>query len=122
MSVKRRIFQRFRHQRAGELLELEREIANARGAVAGISCEIDGQGIALARTALASWDMLSGRLVRPFPQALEAPYAFWIVCPKSAAELPKISTFRNWLLEEAAEDARRLAELDARPRARAARR
>jgi LysR family glycine cleavage system transcriptional activator len=73
-----------------------------------IDAAIEGQGIALARTALASWDVLSGRLVRPFPQALEAPYAYWIVCPKSTAELPKIATFRDWLLKEAAEDARRL--------------
>ena len=87
-----------------------------------IDAAVDGQGIALARTALASWDLISGRLVRPFEQDVEAPFAFWIVCPKSAAELPKISTFRSWLLKEAAEDARRLSELDARPRARAARR
>ena len=62
-----------------------------------IDAAVDGQGIALARTALASWDLISGRLVRPFDQALEAPFAFWIVCPKSAADLPKISTFRTWL-------------------------
>jgi len=77
-----------------------------------IDAAVDGQGIALARTALASCDLISGRLVRPFPQAIEAPYAFWIVCPKAVAELPKISTFRSWLLEEAEEDARRLAALD----------
>ncbi|HET9664106.1 MAG TPA: transcriptional regulator GcvA [Burkholderiales bacterium] len=76
-----------------------------------IDAAVDGQGIALARTALTSWDLLSGRLVRPFPQALEAPYAYWIVCPKSTAELPKISTFRAWLLKEAKNDARRIAEL-----------
>jgi LysR family glycine cleavage system transcriptional activator len=76
-----------------------------------IDAAVDGQGIALARTALASWDLISGRLVRPFPQALEAPYAYWIVCPKSAADLPKISAFRNWVLREAEDDARRIAEL-----------
>ena len=78
-----------------------------------IDAAVDGQGIALARTALASWDLISGRLVRPFSQALAAPYAFWIVCPKSAAELPKISAFRNWVLAEAEDDARRIAELNA---------
>jgi LysR family glycine cleavage system transcriptional activator len=83
-----------------------------------IDAAVDGQGIALARTALVSWDLISGRLVRPFVQALEAPYAFWIVCPRSTADLPKISTFRSWLLKEAAEDARRIAELDSRPRTR----
>ena len=87
-----------------------------------IDAAVDGQGIALARTALASSDLISGRLVRPFPQALEVPYAFWIVCTKSAADLPKISTFRDWLLKEAADDARRIAELNSRPRAGASKR
>ena len=82
-----------------------------------IDAAVDGQGVALARTALASWDLLSRRLVRPFPQALEAPYAFWIVCPKSAADLPKIATFRSWLLKEAEDDARGIAELGSRARA-----
>lgn len=82
-----------------------------------IDAAVDSQGIALARTALASWDLVSERLVRPFPQVLEAPYAYWIVCPKSAAELPKISTFRGWLLKEAEEDAQRIAQIPARSRA-----
>jgi LysR family transcriptional regulator, glycine cleavage system transcriptional activator len=73
-----------------------------------IDAAIDGQGIALTRTALAAWDLCAGRLVRPFPLALKAPYAYWIVCPKSTADLPKIATFRNWLLAEAAADLRRL--------------
>jgi LysR family transcriptional regulator, glycine cleavage system transcriptional activator len=83
-----------------------------------IDAAVDGQGIALARTALASWDLISGRLVRPFPQAFDAPYAFWIVCPKSTSELPKIAAFRDWLLQEAADDARRIAKLNPRTRAR----
>jgi LysR family glycine cleavage system transcriptional activator len=85
-----------------------------------IDAAVDGQGIALARTALASWDLLCGRLVRPFPQALHASFAFWIVCPKPAADLPKISTFREWLLQEASEDARRLAKIRGQMRPRPA--
>ena len=77
-----------------------------------IDAAVDGQGIALARTALASWDLISGRLVRPFRQAFDAPYAFWIVCPKSTAALPKILAFRDWLLKEAANDARLIAEIN----------
>ncbi len=73
-----------------------------------IDAAVDGQGIAVARTALAAWDLCAGRLVRPFPLALKAPYAYWIVCPKSTADLPKIATFRDWLLTEAAADLRRL--------------
>lgn len=74
-----------------------------------IDAAIDGQGIALARTALAAWDLRAGRLVRPFALALNAPYAYWIVCPQPTAQLPKIKTFRDWLLAEATEDARRLS-------------
>jgi LysR family glycine cleavage system transcriptional activator len=73
-----------------------------------IDSAVDGQGIALARTALAAWDLRAGRLVRPLALAMKAPYAYWIVCPKSTADLPKIATFRDWLMAEAAEDARRL--------------
>lgn len=79
-----------------------------------IDAAVDGQGIALARTALVATDLISGRLVRPFREALEAPFAFWIVCPRSSAELPKIAAFRKWLLDEAAEDQRRIRELESR--------
>ena len=75
-----------------------------------IDAAVDGQGVALARTGLAAWDLIAGRLVRPFSLALPVPYAYWIVCPKATAKLPKIVTFRDWLLAEAADDARRLEQ------------
>ncbi len=46
-----------------------------------IDAAVDGQGIALARTALAAWDLLNGRLVSPFPVALPLSRTCWIVCP-----------------------------------------
>jgi LysR family glycine cleavage system transcriptional activator len=76
-----------------------------------IDAAVDGQGVALARTGLAAWDLICGRLVRPFSLALPVSYAYWIVCPKATAKLPKIAIFREWLLAEAAEDARRLREI-----------
>ncbi len=79
----------------------------------GIDAAVDGQGVALARTGLAAWDLIAGRLVRPFSLALPVPYAYWIVCPKATATLPKIVTFRDWLLAEAADDIQRLAEIAA---------
>ncbi len=72
-----------------------------------IDAAVDAQGVALARSALAAWDLIAGRLVRPFDLALPVPYAYWIVCPKATANLPKIVTFREWLLAEAVEDMRR---------------
>jgi LysR family glycine cleavage system transcriptional activator len=76
-----------------------------------IDAAVDGQGVALARTALAAWDLLAGRLVRPFRLALPMAYAYWIVGPKATAQQPKIGRFRAWLLSEAGEDAARLKEL-----------
>ena len=76
-----------------------------------IDAAIDGQGIALARTALAAWDLINGRLVRPIDVSLRMANTYWIVCPKSALTVPKIATFRNWVFAETAEDTRRLKEL-----------
>jgi LysR family glycine cleavage system transcriptional activator len=73
-----------------------------------IDAAINGQGVALARTTLAAWDLLNGRLVRPFPDSLPLSKTYWIVCPKATSNLPKIVTFRNWLLAEAAADTRQL--------------
>ena len=40
--------------------------------------------------------------------SLAVANTYWIVSPKSIARTPKIATFRQWLLAEAEEDARRL--------------
>lgn len=76
-----------------------------------IDAAVDGQGIALARTGLAAHDLIAGRLVRPFRFALPVAYAYWVVCPKAVSNLPKIETFRNWVLSEVAQDAQKLSEL-----------
>jgi LysR family glycine cleavage system transcriptional activator len=76
-----------------------------------IDAAVDGQGVALARTTLAAWDLINGRLVRPFTTTLRLSKMYWIVCPKATSTLPKIATFRRWLLTEAADDMRRLKTL-----------
>ena len=75
-----------------------------------IDAAINGQGIALARTTLAAWDLINGRLVRPFAEALRLSKTYWIVCPKATSNVPKIVTFRDWLLAEAAQDWRQLKQ------------
>ncbi|WP_342358468.1 transcriptional regulator GcvA [Terrarubrum flagellatum] len=80
-----------------------------------IDAAIDGQGVALSRSALVALDLLAGRLVRLFDVKFAAPFAYYIVCPKVAAKKPKIATFTNWLLNETREDAARLAALLAEP-------
>jgi LysR family glycine cleavage system transcriptional activator len=76
-----------------------------------IDAAINGQGIALARTTLAAWDLINGRLVRPFPESLRLSKTYWIICPKATASLPKIVTFRDWLVSEASSDLRQLKKL-----------
>jgi LysR family glycine cleavage system transcriptional activator len=73
-----------------------------------IDAAINGHGVALARTALAAWDIIHGRLIRPIDVSLTMSNTYWIVCPKVTSSTPKISMFREWLLAEAADDARRL--------------
>ncbi len=59
-----------------------------------------GQGVALARSALASLDLSAGRLIRPVPEEVPAAFAYWIVCPMPNASRPKIRRFRQWLLNQ----------------------
>lgn len=73
-----------------------------------IDAAVDAQGVALGRTALVARDLVAGRLVCPFGPALSVPYAYWLVCPKANADLPKIAIFRKWLMAEAAEDTHKL--------------
>jgi LysR family glycine cleavage system transcriptional activator len=73
-----------------------------------IDAAVNGQGVALARTTLAAWDLINGRLVRPVDVSLRMANTYWIVCPRATFDLPKIALFRVWLLAEAAADAQQL--------------
>jgi LysR family glycine cleavage system transcriptional activator len=76
-----------------------------------IDAAVDGHGIALARTALAAWDLINGRLVSPFSLTLRLSKTYLIVCPQATSMLPKIGACRDWLLAEAADDISRLKHL-----------
>jgi LysR family glycine cleavage system transcriptional activator len=76
-----------------------------------IDAAIDGHGVALARTTLAAWDLINGRIVRPFDLAWQPAGTYWIVSPKATAKVTKIRRFRDWMLAEAADDLQRLGEL-----------
>lgn len=75
-----------------------------------IDAAADGQGVALARTALAAWDLLEGRVVVPFDRGPQLKNVYWIVAPRATSNSPKIKLFRDWLLAEAAADTRKLRE------------
>lgn len=85
-----------------------------------IDAAVDGQGVALARSTLAAWDLINGRIVAPFDVTWRLSKTYWVVSPKATAKQPKIAMFRDWLLAEAAGDMRRLN--DARAVTRSSRR
>jgi LysR family glycine cleavage system transcriptional activator len=66
-----------------------------------IDAAVAGQGVALARSALAALDLEAGRLVRPVAQTAPASFGYWIVCDPASADLPKVARFRSWLLSQA---------------------
>ena len=59
-----------------------------------------GRGIAMAKETLAAADIAAGRLVRPFETRMPVGFAYYLVAPKSKLNLPKVSFFRDWILEE----------------------
>jgi LysR family glycine cleavage system transcriptional activator len=59
-------------------------------------------GVAVAQQAYIRSDLASGKLVAPFDFVLNRPKGYFLVCPKDRAEMTKIMTFRNWLLERIA--------------------
>jgi len=70
-----------------------------------IDAAVDGQGVALARTTLAAWDLINGRTCQAVRRGLEVGAGrTGLSCPKAASTKPKVATFRDWLLAEAADD------------------
>lgn len=61
-----------------------------------------GRGVALAKSTLAAADIANGRLVRPLPGHSPVGFAYWLVAPKGKLNLPKVSFFRDWIMEEIA--------------------
>ena len=80
-----------------------------------LDAAVTGQGVALARRALATQDLVGGRLLRPFDITLTSERGYFIVCPEASADIPKIVRFREWLLAENQRDLKKLKALYGRP-------
>lgn len=67
-----------------------------------LQAAVDGQGVALARSVMACDDVVSGRLVRLFPeQRFHSPLAYYVVYRPECISKPKLVAFRDWLFAEA---------------------
>jgi LysR family transcriptional regulator, glycine cleavage system transcriptional activator len=65
-----------------------------------IQAAAEGIGVALARGALVTADLASGRLVRLFPRRVPSRTAYYLVYPEAAGELPRVRAFREWIRAE----------------------
>lgn len=66
-----------------------------------IQAAIDAQGVAFGPVALLQDDLATQRLVAPFELTMD-DLAYYIIYPPGALQKPKVKTFRDWLLAEAA--------------------
>ncbi|MEQ8652225.1 MAG: transcriptional regulator GcvA [Kiloniellales bacterium] len=68
-----------------------------------VQAAIDGQGVALVGDILIADDLAAGRLLRPFNARLSTPlsFSYFLLSARDRADLPKVASFRTWLLEEA---------------------
>ncbi|PAU65863.1 LysR family transcriptional regulator [Pseudomonas sp. PIC25] len=84
------------------------DVAATRGmkinnSAAVLQAAIDGHGVALARSVMARDDLAASRLVRLFPQiTFASTLAYYVVYRPECASLPRLTAFRDWLFEVAA--------------------
>jgi LysR family glycine cleavage system transcriptional activator len=66
-----------------------------------LSAAEHGQGLALARWSLVARDIETGRLVTVSRKWVPHTRGYFFVCPENYLTLPKVRSFRDWLLGEA---------------------
>jgi LysR family transcriptional regulator, glycine cleavage system transcriptional activator len=65
---------------------------------------LDGNGVMMGIPALLDDELKSGRLVAPFETAVHEDFGYYLVYRPAAAELPKVRTFREYLMSEVESD------------------
>ncbi|MFZ6770914.1 transcriptional regulator GcvA [Undibacterium sp. Di26W] len=69
---------------------------------------VDGQGIALGRHIIVQSDIKAGLLQRLFTIDIPCEVAYYLVYPPNALLKPQVKAFREWLLNEIAEESRQM--------------
>ena len=65
-----------------------------------IRAAMDGLGVAIGRRPCIDDDLAAGRPVAPFAPVPACDGSYYLVCRETAASLPKVVAFRQWLLAE----------------------
>jgi LysR family glycine cleavage system transcriptional activator len=71
-------------------------------AALAMDAAIEGMGVTLAMKPLLTIDIEAKRLTVPFDITAETSYAYFLVTPEAHTRNRSVSSFRKWLLEEAA--------------------
>jgi LysR family glycine cleavage system transcriptional activator len=66
-----------------------------------LQAAVQGEGVALGRSALVAEDLSTGRLIKPFSLSLPTELAYYIVYPPASLKRSRVKVFRDWLLIEA---------------------
>ena len=69
-----------------------------------LAAAMKGIGVAIADRHIVAEDIDTGRLIAPFPHALNRDTGYYLVYPANWADHPKIRMFREWLLSVAQDD------------------
>lgn len=75
-----------------------------------LGAAVEGQGIAIGRSALVYDDLAKGRLVRAAGPIVPAPFAYYLVTASGRRKPPHQLAFEDWLRKEAAAFARKDAK------------
>ncbi|MCZ4282778.1 transcriptional regulator GcvA [Kiloniella laminariae] len=66
-----------------------------------INAALSGLGIALLPAFLIREELSKGLLIQPFEHSIRGKNAYYLVYPEKKRGLPRLQTFRRWLLREA---------------------
>jgi LysR family glycine cleavage system transcriptional activator len=69
-----------------------------------IQVALDGQGVALGYSGLATDLIAKGRLIRPMQSELTKGLSVYLVIPSGVNPTPRVQDFIDWILDEAAEE------------------
>ena len=68
-----------------------------------VDAAIAGAGVAIGNPYMHAEPIEEGRLFQPFELVVPNGRAYWLVCPETMAERPKIKAFRDWIRAETAQ-------------------
>ena len=70
-----------------------------------LQAAVEGQGVALTFDALVAPEFAAGQLVKLFNVSFMPTAWYYVLCAEARSHQPKVTAFRDWMLEESAEAA-----------------